>query len=225
MTVKTNNVQKGGGWFNKSLTERVKEIRNDYPCFPKISDVTPMDGKRPEKIGDDLENDIQIGINYARCQRCEDRNCNSCSISDVNCHYDNICGYDKYATRYDREFDKYKCFLKNKNLSFDDYYLANYFKKYSTINDYPKTRYIIKSDYDKFRKAVSWKFTMLPKFYSYFFEDVPKDYLSWGDLCEYIENPDRFYGGKKSRKSRNKKRKSNKKKRKTVKKRRLRKQK
>ena len=47
MTVKTNNAQKGGGWFNTSLTERVKKIRKNYPCFPELSEVTPMDDDRP----------------------------------------------------------------------------------------------------------------------------------------------------------------------------------
>ena len=61
MTVKTNNVQKGG-WKpvlkNETPAEQIiryiyndhtDKIRVNFPCFPKLSEVTPMDGKRPEK--------------------------------------------------------------------------------------------------------------------------------------------------------------------------------
>ena len=256
MTVKTNNVQKGGftsktifrfltgekKTLYDSLDDRINNKEKLYkyltglsfnekvPCFPELDKVTPMNGKRPIKEGNDLKNDIQIGINYALCQKCEGHNCNSCYISDVKCHYNDICYDDESATKY--VLDKNKCFLNYKNLSFDDYYLANYFKMYSKIiNDaytYPKTRYIEKSDYDDFREVVSWKFPMLPYDFTLINDIHKPKYLSWENLYEYIKDKPNYiakYGGKKSRKSRNKKRKSNKKKRKTVKKRRLRKQK
>jgi len=243
MTVKTNNVQKGGrkpilsilGLKNETSAEQIiryiyndntYKIRDEFPCFPKLSEVTPMDGDRPERKGDDLKTDIQIGIDYARCQICKGDNCD-CFNEGNFCYRKQLCKDVKMSNEL-----KY-CFIpKDAVLSFDDYYLAWYFQLYSGYykDSFSNSiRYISRNNYPAFRDEVLWKFPMLEDkrfsvdehFILINSDSNNPNYLSWEILYDYIkkELEKRRRGGKKSRKSRNKKRKSNKKKRKTVKKR------
>lgn len=249
MTVKTNNVQKGGGWFidrDPFDDVRIKIKANDYehlykkltgpkmserlPCFPNIKEVTNMKGKEFVKKGQDLYDDIEVAIIYAQCKThgCEDKKL--CHILDAT---NGIDFFGETSGLY--------------RFNFTIFQLLWWFNKFAIRKNGYKP-HLTKNEYNIVREKLKWKYN-IP-----IFDDIninipgvedrfpmPQDNIYWYKFCEIIyysndnnlkeifENDKKigsyFNGGKKSRKSRNKKRKSNKKKRKTVKKRRLRKQK
>lgn len=252
MTVKTNNVQKGGGWFidRKPLDDvRIKIKANNYehlynkltgekmrtrlPCFPNINEVTDMDGTEFVKKGQDLYDDIEVAIIYAQCKTYNCRDKKLCHILDATNGIDFFGDTDFYYT-----------------FNFTIFQLLWWFDKFA-IRESSNYPYLDNPQYNEVQKRLIWKYN-IPDFFD-MNKNIPgqeekypmaRDNIYWYKFCEILYynnnklqgifkkdknirsyfNRNR-YGGKKSRKSRNKKRKSNKKKRKTVKKRRLRKQK
>lgn len=260
MTVKTNNVQKGGKHFYEThkvaiqryIREgRIEKIRDEYyNCLPDENQITDIRNGKYVKNMDNVYDDFKIAFKYIACMGGCGTNPNKMCLKGTFCE-----------TNFGSD-----CFVKNLDtlLIFDVYQLASYFNSFS--NDENK---LLENSYNELKEYISWKYR-LPMYDDAIdildYDPYKKPPIKWKDFCFliYRNNKNKFpedsnvyfgkierkiikiknydiygniidnkkskydyndYGGKKSRKSRNKKRKSNKKKRKTVKKRRLRKQK
>ena len=185
MTVKTNNVQKGGWgfaaiirWINseekplyKSVEKRIdnkEELYNyltdfikKFPCFPDLKEVTPMTTYKNGyfiKSGYDLLDDIEVAIEYAKCKNCEDEY-KSCNYQDCTLRY-NTCYKDRFC-RNTYGTAKH-CFLNKHILSFDEYQLAWHFDILSNEGDGNYTNknvmYLHKKNYPDLVRRIGWKY-------------------------------------------------------------------
>ena len=242
MTVKTNNVQKGGGWLSNNNNITIKDIirridkekfsvvydnilerREIKKAFPKIHEITPYDGTFLRKDVTDLKRDIIIADTFSKCAVEYEK-------ESGEYLFDNSC-QELVQIQVNKDFP-----LVHRLINYDDFYIRWWFALYSEDD------VLDENAYNYFRNAIIWKVKSFPKYDEMCKRHLPDKYIThckgigiakiyedetikdltttnYSIKLKQKQLEKRRHGGKKSRKSRNKKRKSNKKKRKTVKKR------